>query len=100
MEKRKKTVYTAEFKRDAVNLAESSSKPATQVARELGISVAVLRNWIYDSRGTRGSRVKQSENLSLEEKIKAQEKEIAELRMEKEILKRFSAFWVKETSGK
>ena len=37
MQKVQKT-YTAEFKREAVQLAQTSGKPITQVARELGIS--------------------------------------------------------------
>jgi transposase len=37
MQKVQKT-YTQEFKREAVRLAQSSGKPITQVARELGIS--------------------------------------------------------------
>ncbi len=31
-------MYTLEFKRETVRLAQSSGKPITQVARELGIS--------------------------------------------------------------
>src|SRR5690348_7695887 len=37
MQKGQKT-YTAEFKREAVRLAQTSGKPIAQVARELGIS--------------------------------------------------------------
>ena len=35
-------VYTREFKEEAVRLAQTSGKPITQVARELGISRATL----------------------------------------------------------
>jgi transposase len=31
--------YTQEFKREALRLAQTSGKPITQVARELGLSV-------------------------------------------------------------
>ena len=40
MRKVQKT-YTAEFKREAVHVAQTSGKPITQVARELGISEKV-----------------------------------------------------------
>jgi transposase-like protein len=83
MENNKKKVYTSEFKSDAVNLAESSPKPATQVARQLGISVSVLRNWIYESRGRQGTKDKLNENMSLEEKIKVQEKRLPNLEWRK-----------------
>ena len=38
--------YTEEFKRDAVHLVETSGKPKTQVARELGVSESALYRWI------------------------------------------------------
>lgn len=37
--------YTEEFRRDAVELLQSSGRPAKQVARELGINVNTLRTW-------------------------------------------------------
>ena len=37
--------YTQEFKREAVRLAQSSGKPITQVARELGISDSSIHQW-------------------------------------------------------
>ncbi len=35
-------IYTPEFKREAVRLAQSSGKLITQIARELGISDLIL----------------------------------------------------------
>jgi transposase len=37
-----KKTYTQEFKREAVRLAQTSGKPITQIARELGISDASI----------------------------------------------------------
>ena len=37
--------YTAEFKREAVRLAQTSGKSITQVARELGISDTPIHHW-------------------------------------------------------
>jgi transposase len=37
--------YTAEFKREAVRLAQTSGKPIAQVARELGISDTSIHQW-------------------------------------------------------
>jgi transposase len=44
MHKVQKT-YTAEFKREAVRLAQTSGKPITQIARELGISDTRVHQW-------------------------------------------------------
>jgi transposase len=38
-------VYTKEFKEQAVQLAQTSGKPITQVARELGISDTSIHQW-------------------------------------------------------
>ena len=37
--------FTPEFKREAVALLESSGRPQTQIAAELGIQPSMLRNW-------------------------------------------------------
>jgi len=44
MQKVQKT-YTQEFKREAVRLAQTSGKPITHVARELGISDTSIHQW-------------------------------------------------------
>jgi transposase len=44
MQKVQKT-YTTEFKREAVHLAQTSGKPITQIARELGISDTRIHQW-------------------------------------------------------
>ncbi|MCL6104843.1 MAG: transposase [Actinobacteria bacterium] len=86
----------SEFKADAVKLVNSSSRPVTQIARELGVSESALRAWIKRV-GNENDGVKP---LSMEEQLKLGKKENEELRMEREILKRFAAFWVKETNGR
>jgi transposase len=44
MQKTQKT-YTTEFKREAVRLAQTSGKPITHIARELGISDTSIHQW-------------------------------------------------------
>jgi transposase len=44
MQKVQKT-YTAEFKREAVQLVQTSGKSIAQVARELGISDTSIHQW-------------------------------------------------------
>ncbi len=38
-------VYTREFKEEAVRLAQTSGKPISQIARELGISDSSIHQW-------------------------------------------------------
>jgi Transposase len=42
--------FAPEFKREAVALPESSGRPLTQVASELGIQPSMLRAWCCDDR--------------------------------------------------
>jgi len=40
------TRYDGDFKKEAVRLVRESGKPAAQIARELGIRIPNLYNWI------------------------------------------------------
>jgi transposase len=88
--------FTEEFKRDAVNLVRGTGRPIAQIARELGIYDSTLGNWVRQDRIDRGER----EGLTSDERARLRELEAenARLRMERDLLKRTVAFWVKETS--
>jgi len=88
--------FTKEFKRDAVELVRATGRPIAAVARELGIYDSTLGNWVRQDRIDRG----EVEGLTTEERgrLVELERENARLRMERDLLKRTVAFWVKETS--
>jgi transposase len=88
--------FTNEFKRDAVDLVRTTGRPIAQIARELGIYDSTLGNWVRQDRIDRG----EAEGLTTEERARLRqlEAENARLRMERDLLKRTVAFWVKETS--
>ena len=44
-EKSKRNNYTADFKREAVELVLSSGRNVPQIAAELGVSISNLRRW-------------------------------------------------------
>ena len=85
--------YSAEFKRDAVALLRSSGRSIAQVAKELGISDVTLAGWAREQDKqqalTDEERQDQAEAARLRKRIKELEQEI-------DILKRFTAYWVKE----
>jgi transposase len=93
---RNRRQFTAEFKRDAVDLVRTTGRPIAEVARELGIYDSTLGNWVRQDRIDRGEQ----EGLSTEERARLRqlEAENTKLRMERDLLKRTVAFWVKETS--
>ncbi len=88
--------FSEEFKRDAVELLRTSGRPIAQVADELGLYDSTLGNWVRQAEIDDGDR----EGLSSQDKARlvALERENAELRMERDLLKRTVAFWVKEST--
>jgi transposase len=87
--------YSPEFKRDAVALLRSSGRSIAQVAKELGVSDMSLSTWAREQAKLMSpEEAEQSEADRLE--AIALRKRIKELEQEIEILKRFTAYWVKE----
>jgi transposase len=86
--------HTNEFKLEAVRLAESEGVAAAQVARDLGINDSLLYKWIKQF-GTRadGTQVTPDEH---EELIRLR-RENRVLREERDILKKATAFFAKES---
>jgi len=89
--------YPPEFRRDAVAMVlDGDQLPIAEVARSLGINPGTLGNWVAQGRVERGER----EGLSVDERCELSElrAEVAQLRMERDLLKRSMAFWVKEST--
>ena len=93
-EKRKK--YDREFREGAVRIVEETGKSIAQVARDLGVVEGTLGNWVKQSREAREG----TEGLSKGdiEELKRLRAENAELRMERDVLKRSVVLWVKEAT--
>ena len=95
-QRRTRRQFTPEFKRDAVELVRATGRPIAHIAAELGIYDSTLGNWVKQAAIDRGER----DGLTSDDKtrLRALEAENAKLRMERDLLKRTVAFWVKETS--
>lgn len=94
--KRPRRKFSDEFKRDAVEIVTSSGKSIAQVARELGIYDSTLGNWVKQDEIDRG--VRDGVSTSDREEVTELRRENARLRMERELLKRAVAFWVRESN--
>jgi transposase len=92
---RSRRKFSDEFKRDAVGLVLTTGRPIAEVADELGIYDSTLGNWVrsFQEREQAGSEVSPDERARLKEL----EAENARLRVERDLLKRTVAFWVKES---
>ena len=93
-EKRKK--YDREFREGAVRIVEETGKPIAQVARDLGVVEGTLGNWVKQAReSAEGTRGLSKDDV---EELKRLRSEVAELRMERDVLKRSVVLWVKEAT--
>lgn len=93
---RSRRKFSDEFKRDAVDLVLTTGRPVAEVAAELGIYDSTLGNWVHRHRDEQdaGNGVSPDERARLKEL----EAENARLRIERDLLKRTVAFWVKESA--
>ena len=86
-------VYTDEFKHDAVDLVTNQDYKVTEAARSIGINDQLLYRWrkAFQEQAS-GNMLAKDER----EQRKLLPKEIQQLRMEKGILKKASAYFAKE----
>ena len=99
MSAKKRKRYTAQFKRDAVNLVVEQGNPATEVARNLDIGAGTLQRWVREHKDDQENAFPGNGRMSPEkERIRELEAEVKRLKMEREILKKAAAFFAKESS--
>ena len=93
VQKRTYKQYSKEYKEEAVALVPEQGYSVPEAAKSLGIASNILYRW-------KSKIESQSEGKSLSvderEELKRLRKEVKNLRMEKEILKKSSAFFAKE----
>lgn len=90
--------FSREFKLEAVRLVKERGVAMAQAARDLDVHENVLRKWVRELAGDPrhafpGKGVMKPEAAEIE-RLK---KEVAKLRMERDILKKAAAFFAKES---
>lgn len=88
MERIPRQFYTQEFKEEAVSLVVDGGLTIAEVSRRLSISQQTLRNWIKKHRSGCLSPPGSRSVTELEAEVSRLRKELAEARLEKDILKK------------
>jgi transposase len=83
--------FSKEFKEEAVRLVLDQGVTLSQASRDLGINISSLRNWLSKHREKQG--VTSTSTESEAEELRRLRKENAVLKMERDILKKATAYF-------
>ena len=98
MAKRTRRVCTRECKAQAVRIVRESGKPVGSVARDLDLTETALRSWVRQSEIDAGRGVPGALTTEEREELGRLRRETRTLRMERDILKKATAFVAKENA--
>lgn len=94
----KRNRYSKEFKLDAISLVLEQNYSQAEAARNLGINANMLSRWLKEAKNDDGQAFRGNGKLTPEQleirKLKAQ---VKRLEQEREILKKATVFFAKET---
>lgn len=97
MSSNKKKIYPEEFKESSVKLALESKSNVAQTARELGIKSNTLYTWIKERTDKAPNETGNSRILIPNyQEIKRLKKELAEVKEERDLLKKATAYFARE----
>jgi transposase len=90
--------FDQDFKEGAVRLVRETGHSIAQIAKDLGINPGTLSNWVALDRQAKDGNGRLSEDERIE--LARLRRENAELAMERDVLKRSVALWVKDATGR
>ena len=97
MERLPRQKYTKEFREQAVRVVREQELTVSEAARRLAMSEKTLANWVF--RGRQGQLAGLGETrrpvTDLEAEVARLKRELAEARMERDILKKATAYFAK-----
>jgi len=98
MAKGKRRAFTKEFKAQTVRLVQDSGKSIGVIARELDLGESVLRNWLRQAEIDGGRGRPGALTTDEREELTRLRRDVRTLRMERDILKKATAFFAKENA--
>ena len=90
MGQRRYAKHSVEFREEAVRQVRATKEPLAKIARELAVNENTLRMWVRDA-----EPAPPPANEDERSELKRLRKEVRQLRMERDILKKATAFFAK-----
>ncbi len=94
-----RTQYNQEFREQSVKFLKESGLILVEAAKRLSLPQRTLKNWIYaDKRGELATVVKHQKPLTkLELELSRVKRELAEVKMERDFIKKCATYFAKES---
>jgi transposase len=96
--RRQRRKFTPEYKAEVVRLVRTGGKSAGQIARELDLNETSVRAWVAQAEIDAGNAPNGELTTSEREELARLRRENKVLQMEREILRKATAFFAKETT--
>ena len=98
MEKNKQTVYTLEFQSEAVKLVLVQGLSISAAATRLNLAKSTLAHWVNRAKHSKHASIPGARSVAeLETEIAKLRKALSEAQMERDILKKATAYFAKES---
>ena len=95
---RKRRSFTDEYKAEVVNLIIEQGRPVRQVCQELGLTESSVRRWVQLAEIDAGRGPEGALTTAEREEFRRLRRGLKEVRMERDLLKKATAFFAKESS--
>lgn len=94
----KRKSYTPKYRQDAAHLVIDTGRTIVEVAREIGVGEQLLGRWVAIER-SRMDDPPEAIDVNERAELERLRREVAELRMDREFLKKAAAFFATENSN-
>jgi len=99
MERNPRAIYTRELREEAVKLVSEGGVSIPEVGRRLSISSSTIRYWVKASKEGKLQEVGRQQRplTELEMELVRVKRELAQVKIERDILKKATAYFAKES---
>ena len=97
MEKRKRRAFSKQYKAEVVELIRKSGKSVGAIAKELDLTETAVRRWVDQAEVDAGGGARGALTTAEREELAQLRRRVKTLEMEREILKKATAFFAKES---